>query len=79
LKKLRAELIKELDQISQDLSGEEQKLADLPGTISTMQEQKDSIAHQAQVLCSQEQSIPDSAVDQLRLDLINAIHLLGIL
>jgi hypothetical protein len=38
LKKLRAELMKELDQISQDLSGEEQKLADLPGTISTMQE-----------------------------------------
>jgi hypothetical protein len=52
-----------------------------------MREQKDSIAQQAQALCEQEQPIPGSAdadrqeieaVDQLRLDLINAILLLGI-
>jgi hypothetical protein len=75
LKKRHVELMKE------------QKLADLPGIISTMQEQRDSVAHQAQVLHSQEQPIPGSAdadcqeieaINQLRLDLINAIHLLGI-
>jgi hypothetical protein len=38
LKKCRAELMKELDLIGQDLSAEEQKLANLLGTISTMQE-----------------------------------------
>jgi hypothetical protein len=52
-----------------------------------MQEQRDSVARQAQVLHSQEQPIPGSAdadcqeieaINQLRLDLINAIHLLGI-
>jgi hypothetical protein len=52
-----------------------------------MQEQRDSVAHQAQVLCGQEQSIPGSAdtdrqeieaVNQLRMDLINVIHTLGI-
>jgi hypothetical protein len=37
LKKRRAELMKELDQVGQDLSTEEQKLADLPGTIAAMQ------------------------------------------
>jgi chromosome segregation ATPase len=87
LKKRRAELMKELDQVGQDLSTEEQKLADLPGTITTMQEQRDSFARLAQTLRSQEQSIPGSvdvdrqeikAVDQLRLDLINAIQLVGI-
>jgi hypothetical protein len=48
-----------------------------------MQEWRDSIAQQTQALREQEQSIPGSAdanhqeieaVDQLRLDLINAIH-----
>jgi DNA repair exonuclease SbcCD ATPase subunit len=87
LKKRRAELMKELDQIGQDLIAEEQKLADLLGTISSKQEQRDSVARQAQVLRSQEQPIPGSAdadhqeieaVDQLCLDLINAIHILGI-
>jgi chromosome segregation ATPase len=87
LKKRRAELMKELDQIGQDLIAEEQKLADLLGTISSKQEQRDSVARQAQVLRSQEQLIPGSAdadhqeieaVDQLCLDLINAIHILGI-
>jgi hypothetical protein len=52
-----------------------------------MREQRDSFAHQAQVLREQEQPIPGSAdadrqeieaVDQLRLDLINTLHLLGI-
>jgi chromosome segregation ATPase len=87
LKKRRAELMKELDQVGQDLSTEEQKLADLPGTITTMQEQRDSLARPAQTLRSEEQSIPGSvdvdcqeikAVDQLRLDLINDIQLVGI-
>jgi chromosome segregation ATPase len=87
LRRRRAELMKELDPIGQDLSAEEQKLTDLPGTISTMQEQRDPVARQAEVLRSQEQPNPGSAdadrreveaVDQLHLDLINAIHLLGI-
>jgi hypothetical protein len=38
LKKRRAELMKELNQIDQDLKVEEQKLLDLPGTIAAMQE-----------------------------------------
>jgi hypothetical protein len=51
-----------------------------------MQKQRDSIAHQAQALREKEQSIPGSAdadhqeieaVEQLRLDIINAIHILG--
>jgi hypothetical protein len=37
LKKCRVELMKELDQVGQDLSTEEQKLADLLGTIDVMQ------------------------------------------
>jgi chromosome segregation ATPase len=87
LKKRRAELVTKLFQIDQDLTVEEQKMADLPGTITTMQEQRDSVACQAQVLRGQEYPIPGSAdadrqeieaVDQLRLDLINAIHILGI-
>jgi chromosome segregation ATPase len=45
LKRRRVELIKELDQVEQDLATEEQKLADLPGTIATMREHRDSIAH----------------------------------
>jgi chromosome segregation ATPase len=44
LKKRRAELMKDLGQIDQDLTVEEQKLADLPGTITNMQELRDSIA-----------------------------------
>jgi hypothetical protein len=36
LKKRRAELMKELDLVGQDLSTEEQKLADLPSTIVAM-------------------------------------------
>jgi hypothetical protein len=43
LKKCCAELVKELGQIDQDLTDEEQKLVDLLGTISTMQERRDSI------------------------------------
>jgi hypothetical protein len=43
LKKRCAELVKELGQIDQDLIAEEQKLVDLLGTISTMQERRDSI------------------------------------
>jgi hypothetical protein len=52
-----------------------------------MQEQRDSVARQAQVLRDQEQLIPGSVdadrqeietVDQLRLDLIDAIHSLGL-
>jgi archaellum component FlaC len=87
LKKHRAELMKELSQIDQDLNAEEQKPADLPVTITTMQESRNSNAQQAQALREQEQSIPGSAdadrleieaVDQLRLDFINAINLLGI-
>jgi hypothetical protein len=79
--------MKDLDQIGQDLIAEEQKLADLLGTISSMQEQRDSVARQAQVLRDQEQLIPGSVdadrqeietVDQLRLDLIDAIHSLGL-
>jgi translation initiation factor 2B subunit (eIF-2B alpha/beta/delta family) len=38
LKKRRAEFMKELDQIGQDLITEEQKRTDVPGTISSMQE-----------------------------------------
>jgi chromosome segregation ATPase len=84
LKKRRADLMKELSQVEQDLKTEEQKLSDLPDTIAAMLEQRDSIARQAQALRSREQPIPGStdadhqeieAVDQLRLDLINAIHL----
>jgi chromosome segregation ATPase len=87
LERRRAELMKVLNQVEQDWAVEEKKLADLPGTIATMQEQKDSIAQQAQVLREQEHLIPGSdnadrqeteEVDQLHLDLINAIHLLGI-
>jgi chromosome segregation ATPase len=79
-KKRRAELMKGLSQVEQDLRTEEQKLSDFPGTIAAMQEQRDSIARQAQALRSQEQPIPSSAdtdrqeieaVDQLHLDLIN--------
>jgi hypothetical protein len=79
--------MKELSQIDQDLNAEEQKPADLPVTITTMQESRNSNAQQAQALREQEQSIPGSAdadrleieaVDQLRLDFINAINLLGI-
>jgi chromosome segregation ATPase len=86
-KKRRAELMKELDQIGQDLTAEEHKLSYLLGTISAVQEQRDSVARHAQVLRSEEQPIPGladadrqeiEAVDQLRLDLINAIHLVGI-
>jgi hypothetical protein len=36
LKKRRAELMKELNLVGQDLSTEEQKLADLLGTIAAM-------------------------------------------
>jgi hypothetical protein len=52
-----------------------------------MKEWRDSITQQAQSLREQEQPIPGSAdtdpqeieaVHQLRLDLINVIHLLGI-
>jgi hypothetical protein len=52
-----------------------------------MRERKNSIAQQAKALREQEQPIPGSAdadrqkieaVDQLRLDLINDIHILGI-
>jgi chromosome segregation ATPase len=84
LKKRRADLMKELSQVEQDLKTEEQKLSDLLDTIAAMLEQRDSIARQAQALRSREQPIPGStdadhqeieAVDQLRLDLINAIHL----
>jgi chromosome segregation ATPase len=87
LKRRRVELMKELGQVEQDLATEEQKVVDLPSTIATMREQRDSFAHQAQVLREQEQPIPGSAdadrqeieaVDQLRLDLINTLHLLGI-
>jgi hypothetical protein len=87
LKRCHAELMKELSQVDQDSKAEEQKLADLPGTVATLQEQRDSVARRAQVLRGQEQPIPGSAdadrqeieeVDQLRLDFINAIHLLGI-
>jgi chromosome segregation ATPase len=86
LKRRCADLTKELDQVEQDLAAEEQKLADLPNTIATMREQRDSFSLQAQVLHEQEQPIPGSAdadrqeleaVDQLCLDLINALHLLG--
>jgi prefoldin subunit 5 len=38
LKKCRAELMKELNQVDQDLKVEEQKLAELPDTIAVMQE-----------------------------------------
>jgi predicted nucleic acid-binding Zn-ribbon protein len=38
LKKRRAELMKELNQVDQDLKAEEQKFADLPSTIAAMQE-----------------------------------------
>jgi chromosome segregation ATPase len=87
LKKRRNELMKELDQVGLDLSTEEQKLADLPSTIAAMQEQRDSVTRQVQSLRSQEQPIPGSAdvdrqeieaVDHLHLDLINAIHSLGL-
>jgi hypothetical protein len=46
--------MKELNEVDQELKGEEQKLADVPGTIAAMQEQRDSIARQAQVLHGQE-------------------------
>jgi hypothetical protein len=63
------------------LVDEEKKLEDLPITIATMQDQKNSIAERAQALREQEQPIPGSAdadcqdileAYQLRLDLINA-------
>jgi hypothetical protein len=38
LKRCRAELMKELGQFDQDLTTEEQKLADLLGTIAAMRE-----------------------------------------
>jgi chromosome segregation ATPase len=38
LKRRRAELMKELNQVDQDLKVEEQKVADLPSTIVSMQE-----------------------------------------
>jgi chromosome segregation ATPase len=85
LKKRRTRLMKELSQVDQDLKTVEQKLADLPGIIAAMQEQRDSIARQAQALHSQEHPIPGSAVadrheievvEKLRLDLIKDIHLL---
>jgi hypothetical protein len=44
LKRRRAELMKELGQIEQDLVDEGKKLVDFPITIATMQEQKNSIA-----------------------------------
>jgi hypothetical protein len=87
LKKCRVELRKELDQVGQDLLTEEQKLADILSTIAAMQEQRDSVTCQVQALRSQEQLIPGladadrqeiEAVDHLHMDLINAIHLLGI-
>jgi chromosome segregation ATPase len=61
LKKRRAELMKELIQVDQDLKAEEQNLADLPSTIAAMQEQREYVARQAQVLREQEQPIPSSA------------------
>jgi chromosome segregation ATPase len=87
LKKHRVDLMKELNQVEHDLKSEEQKLSDHPGTISSLQEQRDSVVCQAQVLREQEQLIPSSAdayrqeietVDQRCLDLINAIHSLGL-
>jgi hypothetical protein len=45
LKRRHVELMKELGQLEQDLAVEEQKLAYLPGTIATMREQRNSIAH----------------------------------
>jgi chromosome segregation ATPase len=57
----RAELKKQLDQIGQDLTAEEKKLADLPGTIFIIQEQMHFIARQAQAIRSREQPIPGSA------------------
>jgi chromosome segregation ATPase len=53
LKRCRVELMKELIQVDQDLTAEEQKLADLPGTKITMQERRDSISQQAQSLREQ--------------------------
>jgi hypothetical protein len=61
LKKCRANLMKEFNQVDQDLKVEEQKLADLPSAIAVMQEQRESIARHAQVLREQEQLIPSSA------------------
>jgi bacterioferritin (cytochrome b1) len=58
--------MKGLDQVGQDLSTEEQKLADLIGTIAAMQEQRDSVTRQAQALRSQEQPIPGSAMLTVR-------------
>jgi septal ring factor EnvC (AmiA/AmiB activator) len=57
LKKRRAELMKELNQVDQDLKAEEQKFADLPSTIAAMQEQRESGARQAQVLREQVQMV----------------------
>jgi chromosome segregation ATPase len=88
LKKRRVVLMKELVQVEQDLEAQVRKLADLSGTIVATREQRDCTARQAQVLREQEQRIPGladadrqeiEAVDQLRLDLINALHLLGII
>jgi hypothetical protein len=87
LKRRHVELMNELGQVEKDLVAEEQKLAYPPGTIATMREQRDSIPCRAQVLREQKQPIPGSidadrkkieAVNQFLLDLINVVHLLGI-
>ena len=79
--------MKELEQIGQELSHEERQLENLPSTIANMVKRKAVVAQKAQALHRQEQPIPGSAdadrreieeADQLRLDLINAIHYLGI-
>ena len=79
--------MKELEQVGQELVYEEKKLEDLPNTIADMERRKVAIAQKAQALRQQEQPIPGSAdadrqeieeTDQVRLDLINAIHSLGL-
>jgi chromosome segregation ATPase len=76
LKKCRANLMKEFNQVDQDLKAEEQKLANLPSTIAVMQEQRESVARQAQVLREQEQLIPGSAdVDRQEIEVVDQLCL----
>ena len=87
LKQRRTDLMKELQEVEEELNREEVKLSSLPGVIADFQEKKAVIAQRVQILRNREQPIPRSAdadrrdineVDKIRLDGINAIHSLGI-
>nr|TKW21626.1 hypothetical protein SEVIR_4G131601v2 [Setaria viridis] len=66
LKRRRAELAKEMEQVTKDIAIEEKKLQDLPSVIAELKQESQSLAHEAIKLHHHMPKVPGSADDDQR-------------